>query len=139
MRKTALLIFMLSMMASATSVALAGGYNSLKFTSDTGEIYTITTDNLEILIEGENLVFNNTDLSLPLATLLSMEFTDYSDETAGTDSMIIEPDAAVTVFDLNGVSIGSFDTYSEAISALCNGVFVIKDANGNSLKISVGK
>lgn len=121
------------------SLAFAGRYTTLKFTSDSGEIYNIATNNLEILVNGENLTFNNTDLAIPLSSLVSMEFTDYDESSAAIDAVTFDGNGVVTVYNVNGSSVGSFDSYTEALASLSQGVYVIKDANGNSLKISVGK
>ena len=52
MKKFSLLILLMSMMALPSSLAMAGSYKSLKFASDTGEKYTVATNNLEILVNG---------------------------------------------------------------------------------------
>ena len=121
------------------SLAFAGRYNTLKFTSDSGETYSIATNNLVIHVNGENLTFNNTDLTIPLSSLVSMEFTDYDDSPAAIDTVIFEGTGTVAVYNINGTPVGSFDSYADALASLSRGVYVIKDANGNSLKISVGK
>ena len=127
------------MTALSSSLSFAGRYTTLKFTSDSGETYTVTTNNLEILVNEANLTFSNTDLTIPLASLVSMEFTDYDDSPASVDTFDSNPVGAVTVYNLNGMLIGSFESFSEALGSLGQGVFVITDANGNSLKISVVK
>lgn len=127
------------MMALSSSSAMAGRYSFLKFTSDSGETYCVATNNLEILVDGANLAFSNTDLIIPLTSLVSMEFTDYDDSSAEIGNVTFDGKGVVTVYNINGVSAGSFDSYTEAIASLTQGVYVIKDANGNSLKISVGK
>ena len=122
-----------------SSLAMAGGYSSLMFTSNTGEKYTLATNNLEILVNGENLTFSNTDLTIPLSSLVSMEFTDYDDSPAAIDSVTFDGNGLVTVYNIDGTSVGSFDSYTDALSSLGKGVYVVKDTIGNSLKISVGK
>ena len=139
MRKISYLFFMVLMMALSTSLAMAGRYNSLKFTSNSGETYTVAASNLEILVNSENLTFNNTDLTIPLSSLVSMEFTDDGDNPAEIDTIISGGNEVITVYNISGTLVGSFDSYAEALASLSQGVYVIKDANGNSLKISVGK
>ena len=139
MKKISLQFLMMLMMVLIPSLAFAGRYTTLKFTSDSGEIYNIATNNLEILVNGENLTFNNTDLAIPLSSLVSMEFTDYDESSAAIDAVTFDGNGVVTVYNVNGSSVGSFDSYTEALASLSQGVYVIKDANGNSLKISVGK
>ena len=139
MKKFSLLFLMVSMMALPSSLAFAGRYNSLKFTYNSGETYTIATDNLEIQVNGENLTFSNTDIMIPLSSLVSMEFMDYDNNPAEINSVSFVDKGAVTVYTVNGISVGSFDSCADALSSLGKGVYVVKDSIGNSLKISVGK
>ena len=96
-------------------------------------------NNLEILVNGENLTFSNTDLTIPVSSLISMEFTDYDDSPAAIDTVKFDGNGLVTVYNIDGTSVGSFDSYTDALSSLGKGVYVVKDTIGNSLKISVGK
>ena len=139
MKKISFLFLMMLLTAISSSVAFAGRYSMLKFSSNGGETYTIATNNLEILINDGNLTFNNTDLTLSLASLVSMEFTDYDDDPSTVNSLSFDHNGIVTVYNVNGILVGSFDSYSEAFNSLGRGVFVFKDTNGNTLKVSVGK
>ena len=139
MKKFSFQFLMMLMMVLIPSLAFAGRYTTLKFTSASGETYNIATNNLEILVNGENLTFNNTNLTIPLSSLVSMEFTDYDESSSAIDAVTFDGNGIVTVYNVNGSSVGSFDSYTEALASLSQGVYVIKDANGNSLKISVGK
>lgn len=134
-------LFILGMLAAALipSLAIAGRYNSLKFTSDSGETYTVATKNLEIIVGSENLTFSNTNLTIPLTSLVSMEFADYDDNPAEIDTVEFDGEGTVTVYGLNGTKVGSFDSYAEALASLGQGLYVIKDASGNSLKVNVEK
>lgn len=138
MKKISILFIML-MTAFSSSLVKAGSYKSLKFTSNSGETFTVLTNNLEILVNGENLSFNNTDLTIPLSSLVSMEFTEYDESQAAVDCVVFDSKGIVTVYDIKGSSIGTFDSYTEALALLNQGVYVIIDINGNSLKICVGK
>ena len=124
-------------MVLTPSLAAAERYCSMKFTSNSGETYIVDTNNLEILVNGENLTFSNTNISLTLSSFVSMEFTD--DDSSAVDAVTFAGKGAVTVYALDGILIGSFDSYDEALASLSQGLYVIKDVNGNSLKISVGK
>ena len=139
MKKISTFFLLLLMSVLAPSLAVAGRYNSLKFTSNSGEIYTVATNNLEILVNGENLTFSNTDLTIPLSSLISMEFTDYDDSPAAIDTVKFDGNGLVTVYNIDGTPVGSFGSYTDALSSLGKGVYVVKDTIGNSLKISVGK
>lgn len=138
MRKLLFLSFTAVMMTLSSS-AFAGRYTSLKFTSNTGETYDVATNNLEILVEGDNLTFSNTDLRIPLASLVSMEFEDYDNSTSLIYETVFDGNSPVLVFNINGTPIGHFTSYSQALGSLSQGLYVIKDANGNSIKLSVEK
>lgn len=139
MRKISILFLMLLMMALTPSMASAGRYSSLKFTSESGETYTVATENLEILIQGANLTFSNTNLIIPVSYLVSMEFGNFDDSSSEVNSAVADQNGVVSVFDINGTLLGSFGSYSEALGSLTPGIYVIMDSNGNSLKVSVGK
>ena len=139
MKKLLFLFFTMLLAALTPSSAFSGRYNSLKFTSNSGENYTVATNNLEILVNGENLTFSNTDLTIPLSSLISMELTDYDDSPAAIDTVKFDGNGLVTVYNIDGTSVGSFDSYTDALSSLGKGVYVVKDTIGNSLKIRVGK
>ena len=139
MKKILSFFLFLLMIFVAPSLASAGSYSTLKFTSNTGETYSVATNNLEILVNGENLTFSNTNLLIPLSSLVSMEFTDYDDSPAAIDSVKFDGNGIVTVYNIDGTSVGTFDSYTDALSSLGKGVYVLKDTNGNSLKIRVGK
>lgn len=127
------------MMALSSSSAMAGKYSSLKFISDSGDTYTVAANNLEIFVNGGSLTFGNTDLIIPLTSLVSMEFTDYDDNPTGIDTVTFDGKGGVAVYNINGTPVGTFDSYAEALASLSQGVYVVKDTNGNSLKISVEK
>lgn len=139
MKKFSLLFSIVSMMLLSPSLTLAGRFSTLKFTSNSGETYTVATNNLEILVDGENLTFSNTNLLVPLSSLVSMEFTEYDDSPAEIDKVRFDGNGLVTVYSINGTSVGTFDSYAQALSSLSQGLYVIKDANGSSLKITVEK
>lgn len=139
MRKISILFLMLLMMALTPSMASAGRYSSLKFISESGETYTVATENLEILIHGANLTFSNTNLKIPVSSLVSMEFGNFDDSSSAVNSSVADQNGVVSVFDINGTLLGSFGSFSEALGSLSPGIYVIMDSNGNSLKVSVGK
>ena len=123
-----------------TSATFAVGFNTLKFTYDSGKTYSVDTDDLELIIEGENLSFNNTDFTIPLSSLLSMEFIDHYDAPAAVDALSFDcPQGRISVYNLKGTFAGSFDSFSQALNSLGEGVFVIKGSNGETLKVNVGK
>ena len=121
------------------SLSFAGRYMSLKFTSVTGDTYTISTNNLAISIHDKNLLFNNTDLIIPFESLSSMEFTDYDNNSTIINTVIQNKESRVEVYKINGTLHGSFGSMSEAWYSLPQGLYVIKDDNGNTFKVNIGK
>lgn len=139
MKKKFTFFLTLLVLALTPSLASSGSYSSLKFTSNSGETYTVATNNLEILVNGENLTFNNTNLTIPLSSLVSMEFGDFGNTPSVIDTVSFDGTDLVAVYNPNGTLVGTFASYSEALDSLGQGVYVIRDAKGNSLKISVEK
>lgn len=132
-------LFGATLIAFMASMAFAGGYKTLTFTSGQGETYEVVTANLELFVVGDNLTFSNTDLIIPLSSLVSMEFTDYSNEWASIDTMVPGLEGGVAAYSLNGVYLKTFNSLTEALSSLGKGIFVIKDGEGRTLKVNIDR
>ena len=137
-RKFALMLAALAGSA-ASSVAMGEGFKALQFTKDNGKTYTILPNNLEFCFNEDLITFNNIDLHLPVTSVVSMEFTDNYVDPSGVEQIAVNTSGKIEVFTMEGKAIGGFDSYSDAINSLTNGIYVIKDSKGNSLKIKVGK
>lgn len=125
--------------SALTATMYADGYGSLKFTMDNGQTYVVETYNLEFTVGADHITFNNTNLTIPVNSVVSMEFTDPFTGPAEVDKIEFNTAEGVEVFTVDGMTLGAFNTCAEAIGSLSKGVYVIKDAKGNSLKIRVGQ
>lgn len=130
----------LLLMTFAAKSEAADSFGFLKFTTTDGETYGVETENLEITVQGENLTFSNTNLLLPIADLATMEFVETYE--SGTTAVELIPEAvegAVAVYSLDGNALGSFASFSDALKSLGQGVYIVVDSEGNTLKIAVGQ
>lgn len=114
-------------------------YSSLVFTTDKGEELSIPVSNLVITISGENLIAqsDNQKLEIPTNSLTKMQFGD-ADNT-GVANITESVNGPVELYTLEGKSAGSFGTFDAARLALEDGVYIVKLADGNSLKIYIKK
>lgn len=133
------LLLLVLMLFSITSSVFADGYRSLKFTMGNGETYIVESKDLEFVIRDQNITFNNTDLILPVGSLVSMEFTDHYTGPAGVNEITLNDSGKIKVFTIDGKNIGEFNSYNDVVGSLPEGVYVINDSKGTSLKIRVEK
>lgn len=110
-------------------------YTYMEFKTTDGTTQTINAKNLVLTVSDNNLLADNgTDrLTLPLSSLSSMQMTD---KTGVTDVMPAL-DSTVTVYTLNGVEIGKFDSLKKAYNALESGIYLVKDNEGSTTKIVI--
>lgn len=112
-------------------------FMEFKYVDDTAQI--VFAEGLVINIEGENLMITNTagaTLSAKASDLVSMQFTDT--DPAGVKK-ILEGETAVKVYNINGVYMGECSSLKEAKETLPNGVYVVKNSNGETIKMVIGK
>lgn len=127
---TIVIAFMASLIANAN-------YTSLSFRTVGGETHHLEITGLEISFAQENLIASNliTSITIPLAQLEYMEFSDNSSlgavNTISTDKL----NEKTTVYALNGVKVGTFASFSEAMNNITNGIFLFKYPDGTTLKI----
>ena len=114
-------------------------YNSLEFTLTDGTSHYIKAEGLVINVESGNLSMTNKSnekLELTLASLSSMQFSEA--ETTGVASFTGE-EGEVSVFTADGKNAGTFQSLQKAWEALSPGIYVIRNANGQTVKIRVTK
>lgn len=118
----------------------SAAYSFLTFTMNDGRMQSIGVDGLTINIDGDSLTAANANderMTLPLESVVSMQFTDTEaavnavDATAASDSFVI--------FALDGTEIGRFGSLDEAHAALQPGIYVVKQNDGDAVKIKIGK
>lgn len=125
----------IAMASAIMSMAYADGYGTLVFKSVTGESYSVDAEGLEIYFKDGTLTFNNDGRSIPVASLVSMEFSD----NLGVEKIVSGSDGPVAVFSVDAVKIGEYTSLKEAYSDLPQGIYVVRRSNGKTFKISVGQ
>lgn len=117
--------------------AFADG-QQLVFKTTDGSTRSIAATGLDIKFADGNMVATagSESLTLPVASLSTMEFVAQSSGVAETVAVI---DGPVTVTAINGVEYGSFASAEEAADNLIPGVYVLKYESGAITKIIVRK
>ena len=123
-------------LAMLSFIAIYASYPSMKFVTIDGAEYFIGTENLEITFSDGKMIattgYNN--LELALDKLSAMEF---SESEASIDQIQFITNSLFKVFTVDGSYCGTFEDIEQLKSALTDGIYVIKNDEGNSLKISV--
>lgn len=124
------------LLASLTALA---DYNFMEFNYSDGNVKVISAEGLTITVEGNTLEISNTkgeSFNVDASSLTSMQFTN--NDPAGVKT-IIDGEIPVMVFDLEGRKIGVFESLNSARNALNNGIYVIKNSDGETIKLVIGK
>lgn len=134
--KKLLLLFSLAVMSTGAFAQ----YSYMTFTTNSGEKFSAQTEGLVITIDNGNLVAADTEstLTLPLNSLASMEFSETQEGTTGI-ATAVAADSGVKAYTVDGISAGSFSSLAEMRDVLPAGFYVIKLADGNTLKINIKK
>ncbi len=126
-----LLMLLLSVLS-----ARAGDYKSLVFQTSGNATTSVDLSSLVITVSDGKLVVTNTagTQSFTLTDLSKMYF---STETTGIKGVSADgASQALSVYDLQGRSMGNFKTIAAARTALRQGVYVVKQGN-KTYKIAV--
>lgn len=113
-------------------------YYSLEFKSSDGSSVMVATEGLVITVDGDNLIVSNSKgeaLSLPAASLVSMQFVDDS----GAVESIFKDNGELKVYNLEGVDFGTYNSLNDAKTNLSPGIYVIRNSAGETVKIIVNK
>ncbi len=130
-------LFLLTVIIVGSLCLSAGNYDYMAFVTDSG-IERITSANLVMTIQGNNLVANNgtNSLTIALTNLQKMYFCDengiYNDLNIVSDTDM----APVAVYSTDGKHIGSFSTMTDAVLTLSKGTYIVT-RNNQSTKILV--
>lgn len=119
----------------ATLVARAD-YSTLSFRTEGGATHYLAITGLEISFTQENLTASNreTSISLPLAQIESMAFSDLAAGVNAIDSD--KMNGAVSVYSLSGTSLGAYSSFPEALNRVPIGIYLFKYSDGTTLKIA---
>lgn len=127
---------LLAMTSVLMSLAYADeGFETLVFKSATGESYSVDTRGLEMYFKDGKLTFSNTELTIPVASLVSMEFSDNSG--VGETSSDSDSDGSVEVFTVDGIRKGEFSSLQEANGALKKGLYIVRLRGRKTFKIRI--
>lgn len=117
------------------SLYVSADYSSMEFKYSDGTTKVLTAPGLTITVEGANLKVTNSDgqtLSIPSASLASMQFVN--GDASGV-SEITADNSPVKVYNVNGIYVGEFDSFNDAKASLPQGVYVIRNAEGETFKL----
>lgn len=129
----------IAMASVLMSMAYADGFGTLVFKSVSGESYNVETQGLEIYFKDGNVTFNNDALTIPVASLVSMEFSDNPGNISGVQVISSASTGSVVTFSIDGVKTGEFSSLSDAYRNLKPGLYVVRHSDGSTSKIKVGK
>ena len=129
--------YLLSAILAAISIGVHAEYNRLIFTTLNGEAQSIGVKDLNITyMDGEMIATSGSELvKIPLTSLKSMEFSDIN----SVGSMSVADNSNVTIYSVNGVCLGTFETHSDALNGLPSGIYILKSKNGVTSKVSISK
>lgn len=124
-------LFLLITMIATTAV-FADDYPYLTFEAVDGSKTSVSVSSLTLIVKDGKLTAG--DKTFNLSELSKMYFS--TTETTGIENIVSSIDGAVEVFNLRGISMGKYNSISEATSSLKTGVYVIK-SKSKTIKVSV--
>ena len=124
-----ILLFLLTLIGMSVH---AEDYSYLTFETADGTKTSVAVSSLTLTIAGGKLTAG--DKTFTLSELSKMYFS--TTDATGIEKVISTVDGEVEVFNLRGVSIGKYNSMSEAANSLKTGVYIIK-GKSKTLKISV--
>jgi hypothetical protein len=133
MRKMILMFLLL-----CAGMAQAGEYAYLVFTNTEGTKTALSVTDLTMTVNGAQLDVTNTNgtVQFTLTDLAAMQFSvDGESLPEGIDN-VLNADAPVTVYAINGMALGSFSSMLQAVQQLDRGTYVIVQS-GKSQKLVV--
>ena len=129
-------ILLLLAMTAGALAAQAADYAYLVFLNTDGTTTALSVTDLTVTVTETQLQVTNADgtVSFLLTDLEAMQFSTDGELTALPD--VLNADAAVEVYTLTGLAVGTYDNLLQAVNALDKGVYVITDGK-NAQKIVV--
>lgn len=130
------IILFLSALAVASALN-ADDYKSLLVKTQDGSEYKISIDGLKLALTDNNLVVSNSNesVTIPTTDLVSMEFSGLMSSVTS----VAGSDTQVSLYSTDGTFVGTYGSAGEAISAVSDGIYVIKTSEGSTRKITVKK
>lgn len=130
--------FYLAGIVVMAAICAQADYSTMVFKTTDGQTHSLSLTGLNIEFDATSMIVKNADttLTLPLASLSTMEFSDGS--TVVVENFIADF-TNCEVFSYSGVAVGRFESIAEAAAALPSGIYVLQYANGETTKIVVSK
>ena len=130
-------MFLLGLLV-CTGMVQAGEYAYLVFTNTEGTKTALSVTDLTMTVNGAQLDVTNTNgtVQFTLTDLPAMQFSlDGESLPEGIDN-VLNADAPVTVYAINGMALGSFNSMLQAVQQVGKGTYVIVQS-GKSQKLVV--
>lgn len=129
--------YLLSAILAVISIGVYAEYNRLVFSTINGEEQSIGVKDLNITyLNGEMIATSGSELvKIPLISLKSMEFSDIN----SVGSVSFSDNSNVTIYSVNGICLGTFESHSNALNGLPFGIYILKSKNGETSKVSISK
>ena len=133
MRKMILMVLLV-----CAGMAQAGEYAYLVFTNTEGTKTALSVTDLKMTVNGAQLDVMNADgtVQFTLTELAAMQFSVDGENLPEGMENVLDADAPVVVFAINGMSLGSFSSMLQAVQQLDRGTYVIVQS-GKSQKLVV--
>ena len=133
MKKIILLVLLV-----CAGIAQAGEYAYLVFTNTEGTKTALSVTDMTLNVNGSQLDVTNVDgsVSFTLTDLAAMQFSVDGENLSEGMENVLNADGSVTVYAINGMSLGSFSSMIQAVQQLDKGIYVIVQ-NSKSQKLVV--
>ena len=119
-------------------IAQAGEYAYLVFTNTECTKTALSVTDMTLNVNGAQLDVTNVDgsVSFTLTDLAAMQFSVDGENLPEGMENVLNADGSVTVYAINGMSLGSFSSMIQAVQQLDKGTYVIVQ-NSKSQKLVV--
>lgn len=130
-------LLLITFVAMVSFVAKAD-YSTMTFKTTGGDSHILSVSGLTLAFAQDNLTATNasTTLSLPLAQVESMSFSNDIPDSGINAVNSDKTNEKVTVYDINGVEISASNSVSDVLTNLPKGIYLVRYADGTTLKIS---
>lgn len=116
--------------AAMTLSVAASNLDKMAFECNDGKIYVIAADNLSISYAADKLMASNGTETLTFNAAEVSRFF-FSDGQSGVED-VIAGEQHFTVYNLQGIKVGEFDTFGECAVTLAPGIYISKSGNKTS-------
>ena len=118
--------------ALCVMMAQAADYPYLVFTNTGGTTTVLGVANLTLTVSGNSLEVSNTEgtTTFVLTELANMQFSKDGSTILAVDQ-VLDAEQPVSVYSMTGVLLGTYNSLTEGVEALCAGAYVIKQGKNS--------